>query len=135
MRPKSMKNAYTFSPSVTGLGDAGLFGFIKWSFRFRGTSFRHRSLPVRLSIAIVNSLLPSNPVMKTFSRPSTGEECPAGVATFQMTFLFGPNSAGRFDVLETPVPLGPRNWDHSSPGPFAGQRRDNVMKLDRKSVV
>jgi len=47
-------------------------------------------------------------------RVSTGDECPGGSGVFQKTFFSGPNSVGSPVVIETPVPLGPRNCDQSS---------------------
>src|SRR6266850_1702496 len=46
---------------------------------------------------------------------STGDECPAGRAVFQITFLPGPNSSGRFVAVETPLAFTPRNWGQSAP--------------------
>ena len=52
--------------------------------------------------------------MKMRFRVSTGDECPGGSVVFQTTFLSGPNSVGNPEVVDTPVPLGPRNCDQSS---------------------
>src|ERR1044072_9949056 len=102
-----------FSPSVTGLGEAGLLGFKSLSLRLCGTSRCERSLPVFRSTQMVKSLLPSNPVMKMRSRPGTGDEWPAGKAVFQITFRSGPNSTGKCVVLDMDVPFGPRHCDQS----------------------
>ena len=52
--------------------------------------------------------------MKMRLRVSTGDECPGGSVVFHTTFLSGPNSVGNPEVVETPVPLGPRNCAQSS---------------------
>lgn len=52
--------------------------------------------------------------MKMRLRVRTGDECPGGSGVFHTTFFSGPNSVGSPEVVETPVPLGPRNCAHSS---------------------
>src|SRR5262249_28820705 len=100
-------------PSVTGEGDAGPFGPSSRPFCARGTSRRHSSRPLARSSARTYSLSLSCAVMKMWVAVSTGDECPAGTAVFQMTFFDGPNSAGSPEVADTPVPLGPRKRDQS----------------------
>src|SRR5258707_3542688 len=111
INPKSWKNAYTPSPSVTGEGDAGPLTFSMRPLRTRGTSRRHNSLPLARSSARTTSLSLSTPVMKMCAAVRTGDECPEGTVVFHTTFVAGPNSDGRADVSATPVPLGPRKRD------------------------
>lgn len=113
INPSSLKNANTFFPSLTGLGDAPSLALYICICRARTTSRRQMIFPVLRSRAKVLSLSPSVAVMNTRSTVTTGDDRANGSAVLQTRFLFGPNSAGNVTPSATPVPFGPRNCSHS----------------------
>ena len=92
---------------------AGWFRLSSGSFRVRGAVFSQSTFPLVRSSAIVSSASSRRPVRKILFSKMIGDEKPWGSCVFQITFLSGPNSAGRPFVCDTPDPFGPRNRDQS----------------------
>src|SRR5262245_42386553 len=86
IRPKSVKKASTFRPSVTGLGDAALLFVCNSCERGFDTSRSHMTFPLARSTQITKSLSGLWAVTKMRSFVNTGDECPGGRGVFQMTF-------------------------------------------------
>jgi hypothetical protein len=109
MRPKSENKTETFWPSVTGDGDAGLFGGLKLLFTRAPSS----AAPDGFAAQAIEATF-SAAVRKMRGSASTGDECPGGIAADQATFFCGENSAGKGLSSATPLPFGQRFWGQSA---------------------
>ena len=124
---RTRENAKTFSPSVAGVADDGLFSLCRLSVCAGGMERRHSILPSAIQAEGQHGAgLVAGDEHAILVSP--GDEFPKGRAVFHRTLCRGPNSTGRAAESATAEAFGPRKPDHSAAIPGMPSHQTNPVR-------